>query len=93
MDGPINFGERDKFWGLLIDGFSEPLYAMNYNPPYYKELFENYGFQIYFNQLCFSHKIHSPVADNFLEMHARISKNENISAKKNEGKKFGKILQ
>ena len=44
MDGPINFGERDKFWGLLIEGFSEPLYAMNYNAPYYKDLFENYGF-------------------------------------------------
>ena len=44
MDGPINFGERDKFWGLLIEGFSEPLYAMNYNAPYYKELFEKTSF-------------------------------------------------
>jgi len=25
MDGPINFGERDKFWGLVIEGFLEPL--------------------------------------------------------------------
>ncbi|MGL6126965.1 MAG: hypothetical protein ACRC05_07660, partial [Chryseobacterium artocarpi] len=25
MDGPINFGERDKFWGLLTEGFIEPL--------------------------------------------------------------------
>lgn len=82
MDGPINFGERDKFWGLLIDGFSEPLYAMNYNPPYYKDLFENYGFQIYFNQLCFSRKVHDPVADNFLQMHARISQNKDISARR-----------
>ncbi|MGA9212225.1 hypothetical protein [Kaistella sp.] len=81
MDGPINFGERDQFWGLLIEGFSEPLYAMNYNPPYYKSLFENYGFQIYFNQLCFGRKVHDPVAENFLEMHQRISKNKNISAK------------
>lgn len=80
MDGPINFGERDKFWGLLIEGFSEPLYAMNYNPPYYKNLFENYGFQIYFNQLCFGRKIHDPVANNFLEMHKRISQNKNITA-------------
>lgn len=82
MDGPINFGERDKFWGLLIEGFSEPLYAMNYNAPYYKTLFENYGFQIYFNQLCFGRKIHQPVAENFLEMHARVSLNKNISAKR-----------
>jgi hypothetical protein len=21
MDGPINFGENDSFWGLLVDGF------------------------------------------------------------------------
>lgn len=82
MDGPINFGERDKFWGLLIEGFSEPLYAMNYNPPYYKDLFENYGFQVYFNQLCFSRKIHDPVAENFLQMHARISQNKEISARR-----------
>jgi len=82
MDGPINFGERDKFWGLLIEGFSEPLYGMNYNPPYYRELFENYGFQIYFNQLCFGRKVHDAVADNFLEMHKRISQNKNISARR-----------
>ncbi|AZI66729.1 hypothetical protein EIB71_03110 [Kaistella daneshvariae] len=81
MDGPINFGERDKFWGLLIEGFSEPLYAMNYNAPYYRELFENYGFEIYFNQLCFGRKVHGPVANNFLDMHARVSRNKKISAK------------
>ena len=28
MDGPINFGERDKFWGVLIDGFAEQNYGM-----------------------------------------------------------------
>src|SRR4030095_4081419 len=45
MDGPINFGENDKFWGLLIDGFKPPSLGMSYNPPYYKELFESYGFE------------------------------------------------
>src|SRR6266567_3768403 len=29
MDGPINFGERDKWWGLLTEGWHEPLYGMN----------------------------------------------------------------
>src|SRR5687767_11802993 len=32
MDGPINFGERDRWWGLVTEGFQEPLYCMNYNP-------------------------------------------------------------
>jgi hypothetical protein len=53
MDGPINFGERDRWWGCLIDGFDEPLYCMNYNAPYYQQLLESFGCQIYFNQLCF----------------------------------------
>lgn len=51
MDGPVNFGARDSWWGLLVEGYQfQPLYANPYNPPYYKELFENYGFQNYFNQ-------------------------------------------
>lgn len=82
MDGPINFGERDKFWGLLIEGFSEPLYGMNYNAPYYQQLFENFGFQIYFNQLCFGRKVHDPVAQNFLDMHARVKRNSAITAQR-----------
>lgn len=53
MDGPINFGERDKFWGVLVDGFTEPNYGMFYHPPYYQSLFENYGFQVYFNQYTY----------------------------------------
>lgn len=93
MDGPINFGERDKFWGLLIEGFSEPLYGMNYNLPYYKDLFENYGFQIYFNQLCYSRPVHGDVSRVFTVMHAKHAKNPAISAKpmkKNQLEKFAK---
>ncbi|MGA0557069.1 hypothetical protein ACO2Q8_10485 [Larkinella sp. VNQ87] len=54
MDGPINFGERDRWWGLLVDGFDkEPTYGMPYTQPYYVPFFENYGFQDYFRQLTF----------------------------------------
>jgi GNAT superfamily N-acetyltransferase len=50
MDGPVNFGENDSYWGLLIKGFTQPAFGMNYNPPYYKTLFENYGFKPFFEQ-------------------------------------------
>ena len=51
MDGPINFGQRSDWWGLLVEGYEfQPLYRNPYNPPYYKELFERYGFRNYFNQ-------------------------------------------
>ena len=53
MDGPINFGSRDNFWGCLSEGFYEPVFNMPYNFPYYNRLFENYGFKNYFNQYTY----------------------------------------
>lgn len=53
MEGPVNFGERDRWWGLLVDGFRPPNYCMPYNPPYYRELFETYGFKNYFEQYTY----------------------------------------
>jgi hypothetical protein len=57
MDGPINFGERDKWWGLLVDGFSEPNYNMPWNFAYYQEFFENYGFKLYFKQYTYARNV------------------------------------
>ncbi len=57
MDGPVNFGDRDQWWGLLIDNFGAPLYGQNYNPPYYQRLFEAYGFTEYFRQYTYFRKI------------------------------------
>lgn len=51
MDGPINFGENDNFWGLLVEGFIPPSFGMNYNHSYYQEFFEDYGFRPYFEQV------------------------------------------
>jgi hypothetical protein len=45
VDGPINFGERDKFWGLLVRGWYRPIYQETYNPPYYRAYFEGRGYQ------------------------------------------------
>lgn len=57
MDGPINFGDRDKWWGVLAEGFTPPVYGMNYNHEYYKDLFENYGFKNYFNQYTYGRDV------------------------------------
>ncbi len=62
MDGPVNFGDRDKWWGLLTKGYDiEPNYQCNYHFPYYTGLFENYGFEVYFNQFTFTRKIEDPL--------------------------------
>ncbi|MCS7020178.1 MAG: hypothetical protein NZM34_13805, partial [Bernardetiaceae bacterium] len=67
MDGPINFGEKLQFWGLLIKNFEDPpTYGMNYNPPYYQNLFENYGFRIYYNQLLWWRDLRVPAQEVFV---------------------------
>ena len=53
MEGPENFGERNSWWGLLVDGFEPANYGMPYNFAYYRELFEAYGFRDYFQQYTY----------------------------------------
>ncbi|MCF8367781.1 MAG: hypothetical protein K9G76_01975 [Bacteroidales bacterium] len=65
MDGPINFGENDNYWGLLVEGFTPPAFGMNYNPPYYKDLFESYGFRSFFEQESKHLDITKPFPDRF----------------------------
>ncbi|MCE2734064.1 MAG: hypothetical protein LW821_11915 [Flammeovirgaceae bacterium] len=75
MDGPINFGNRDKWWGLLVEGYDrQPNYQCNYNPPYYKTFFEAYGFQVYFYQYTFGRNIMGP-------LHPRLQEKADVVAK------------
>lgn len=68
MDGPINFGTRDRWWGLLVEGFDrEPNYQCNYNFSYYKDFFEAYGFKVYFYQLTFCRAVKDPVVPRLAE--------------------------
>jgi len=93
MDGPINFGERDRWWGLLVNGFDPPVYCLNYNPPYYKQLFEHYGFKTFFEQYCYAAKIAQRLQPKFYERHALCAADPAFSArqiKKDELKKFAK---
>lgn len=81
MDGPINFGERDKWWGLVVEGFQPPLYCMNYNPPYYQALFEGYGFQQFYRQICFGMHPREPFQQKLFDRHANIEKDPGFSAR------------
>ncbi|HEY6503258.1 MAG TPA: hypothetical protein VIZ28_04725 [Chitinophagaceae bacterium] len=46
IEGSVNFGEKDRFWGILTSGFDTPgLYLDNYNHPYYADYFQQFGLQ------------------------------------------------
>lgn len=80
MDGPINFGERNNWWGLFVRGFEQPPYGMAYNPPYYQQLFETYGFQPFFHQFCFGLKVKDQVQEKFYARHDMISADPDFKA-------------
>tara|TARA_B100001109_G_scaffold255655_1_gene259802 strand:- start:4044 stop:5204 length:1161 start_codon:yes stop_codon:yes gene_type:complete len=75
IDGPINFGEKDKYWGLIIKNFDyPPYYCQNYNPEYYVPFFENYGFQIHYEQFIYHRKTEDELIPLLKEKSARIRK-------------------
>ena len=91
MDGPINFGERDRWWGLVTKGFMEPLYCMNFNPPYYQQLFEDYGFKPFFHQICFGMDPQATLNKKVIDRHALYENNPDFKAihiKKGQLEKF-----
>lgn len=92
MDGPINFGERDQWWGLLVDGFDkEPNYCMPYTMPYYKDFFEQYGFKNYFEQYTYAMPVQSQMPEKYREKASRIARDPNYNYKNYDKKKLEKF--
>lgn len=72
-DGPINFGETDKYWGLLVGGFTHPSFEVPYNHPYYQELFESYGFKTYYKMEGFHIDLSKPLPERFVKIAERVA--------------------
>jgi hypothetical protein len=68
MDGPVNFGETDKYWGLLVGGFVHPSFDVPYNHTYYQDLFEFYGFQAYYKMEGFHLDITKPLPERLFKI-------------------------
>jgi hypothetical protein len=94
MDGPINLGDRNMFWGLLIENFTDaPIYGTNYNPPYYKQLLENYGFQVYFNQLFFKRSAEVPAQAIFHRKYKQLADDPRIRMHDSVGRSVQQIAE
>ena len=92
MDGPINFGETDKYWGLLIEGFTHPSYEIAYNHSYYQELFELYGFKTYYKQEGFHLDVKKELPPRFLKIAEWIANKPDYEFKHFEWKSADKFV-
>ena len=93
VEGPINFGEKDRFWGLLIDGFYPPTYGMNYNPAYYSQLFESNGFEPFYYQYTYYRKVEDPLPEKYKERAAKIANDPNYEFGHLDKKNLGQYAE
>jgi GNAT superfamily N-acetyltransferase len=94
VDGPINFGEKDRFWGLLTENFTDlPSYALNYNPPYYQQLFESYGFQLYYNQYIFKRDLSVPAQEVFVKKYNAVMANTDYRIANIRGRTWEQVAE
>lgn len=94
MDGPINFGENHQYWGLIIENFDEPPYYMqNYNPEYYVDFFEAYGFEIYYKQEIFYRDVTRKLEDKFTERARRLMQNPEYKVEHIDLKRIDKYTE
>lgn len=80
MRGPINFGENDTFWGLLVENYDEPpIYGMFYHPPYYKELLEQTGAKKLDDHWSYKRDFDKPIPERMQKITDRIESKSDVS--------------
>ncbi|MDZ4752598.1 MAG: hypothetical protein SGI87_13355 [Flavobacteriales bacterium] len=94
VDGPINFGEKDAYWGLLIENFTDMgSYRMNYNPAYYRKFFEDYGFNLYYEQLCYKRDMRLKVQDVFVRKNNMVMSDPDYRVGNSVGRSIEQIAE
>ena len=78
---PVNFGSRDSFWGLMVEGFKRPSYRENYNPKYYKGLLEGCGYSEEFSQTTSEIDPKTFNFERFSKLASRVLNNESYEFK------------
>jgi len=77
--GPINFGENDNFWGLLVENFEEePIYGMHYHHAYYKKLIEATGAERLDDHWSYRRDFDQPLPERLVKITDRIEDRLNV---------------
>lgn len=94
MDGPINFGDRDRYWGCQVSNWEEgPIYPMNYNPAYYADLFEGYGFGLYFKQFLYWRSVKEKAQPIFHRKYNQLREDPDFRVTNIRGMKLTKVAE
>lgn len=77
--GPVNFGENDNYWGLLVENYDEPpIYGMQYHPPYYKEFIEKSGAEKLDDHWSYKLYFDRPLPERLVKITDRIEQRDGV---------------
>lgn len=95
--GPINFGENDTFWGILIQGFQDHnVYGMLYHHEYYEKLIENTSPDKFDDLYMYQLDLSQPLPERLAKITDRLKSKENIKVRpidKNDLKRDGELIR
>lgn len=78
--GPINFGENNNYWGLLVENFEEPpIYGMWFHPPYYKTLIEATGAEKLDDHWSYKMDFSDPIPERMIKITDRIENRQGVT--------------
>lgn len=89
IHAPVNFGERDKFWGLLLKGWYKPLYHENYHPPYYQRFMEARNYQPQEQVFTFGGNVNNLAFDRLSAISTRVRERYGVQSRIFDLKKLG----
>jgi hypothetical protein len=93
LRGPANYSSNDD-WGWLVNAYDRlPVFQMPYNPPYYLELAEKYGFVKSKDLLAYYLDDSRGFPEKFVRVADRIRKKHNIEVRKIDMRNFDRELQ
>ncbi len=77
--GPINFGDNDTFWGIMIDGFEDHnVYGMLYHFSYYEQLIEETNPEKFDDLFMYQLELSTPLPERLLKIVERLKKQDQV---------------
>lgn len=77
--GPINFGENDTFWGIMMDGFEDHnVYGMLYHHEYYEKRMEATSPEKFDDVYMYQLHMDEPLPGRLLKITERLKSRSNI---------------
>ena len=95
--GPINFGENDTFWGILINGFEDHnVYGMLYHNEYYENLIEATNPEKFDDVYMYQLDLSQPLPERLVKITDRLKSRQNIEIRpidKEELERDGEMIR